>query len=66
MPRNWAKGANRSYDPVFMNNARNPAETMCISRSDRWVLEENFLETHCGTQYRTYRERTRRLIPFVY
>jgi protein-S-isoprenylcysteine O-methyltransferase Ste14 len=28
--------------------------------------EEKFLETHFGSQYRTYRERTRRLIPFVY
>jgi protein-S-isoprenylcysteine O-methyltransferase Ste14 len=28
--------------------------------------EEKFLETHFGIQYRTYRERTRRLIPFVY
>jgi len=28
--------------------------------------EEKFLETHFGAQYRTYCERTRRLIPFVY
>jgi protein-S-isoprenylcysteine O-methyltransferase Ste14 len=28
--------------------------------------EESFLETHFGDEYRNYRQRTRRLVPFVY
>jgi protein-S-isoprenylcysteine O-methyltransferase Ste14 len=28
--------------------------------------EEKFLEAHFGSEYRTYRERTKRLVPFVY
>jgi protein-S-isoprenylcysteine O-methyltransferase Ste14 len=28
--------------------------------------EETFLEKHFGAEYKTYRQETRRLIPFIY
>jgi protein-S-isoprenylcysteine O-methyltransferase Ste14 len=28
--------------------------------------EENFLEEHFGSEYRSYRQKTKRLVPFVY
>jgi protein-S-isoprenylcysteine O-methyltransferase Ste14 len=28
--------------------------------------EEKFLEEHFGSEYRSYRQKTKRLVPFVY